>query len=100
MISILAAVCSTTASAPQLLGKVGELSNATMVIRFTGAVLWSVYGALILEYALVASSCVAASVELCLFVRTNYRFAQNKTKDPNENALENALENAPPNHSG
>jgi uncharacterized protein with PQ loop repeat len=72
-ISILAAICSTTASIPQLMGHVTKLSNATMIIRFIGAVLWCVYGVLILEYALIASSCIAAIIELCLFIKTNCR---------------------------
>ena len=71
IISVLAAICSTTASIPQLMGKVTELSNKTMVIRFTGAVLWFVYGILISEYALIASSCIAAIIELFLFIKTN-----------------------------
>lgn len=74
-ISVLAAVCSTTASLPQLLGHVTKLSNATMAIRFVGAVLWCVYGVIILEYALITSSCVAAIIELCLFIKTNCRRA-------------------------
>lgn len=84
-ISILAAICSTTASIPQLMGHVAKLSNATMVIRFTGAVLWCVYGVLILEYALIASSCIAAIIELCLFIKTNCRPAptsNDTTQDP------------------
>ena len=72
IISVLAAMCSTTASIPQLLGKVTELSNKTMIIRFTGAVLWFVYGILISEYALIASSCIAAIIELFLFIKTNF----------------------------
>lgn len=71
IISVLAAMCSTTASIPQLMGKVTELSNKTMIIRFTGAVLWFVYGILISEYALIASSCIAAIIELFLFIKTN-----------------------------
>jgi uncharacterized protein with PQ loop repeat len=78
-ISILAAICSTTASIPQLMGHVTKLSNATMVIRFIGAVFWCVYGVLILEYALIVSSCVAALVEVCLLVKTNYRPAPKPT---------------------
>ena len=72
IISVLAAMCSTTASIPQLMGKVTELSNKTMIIRFTGAVLWFVYGILISEYALIASSCIAAIIELFLFIKTNF----------------------------
>ena len=80
IISVFAAICSTTASIPQLLGHVAKLSNATMTIRFTGAVLWCIYGVLILEYALIASSCIAAIIELCLFVKTNF-YRVPKTND-------------------
>ncbi len=80
VISVLAAICSTTASIPQLVGQVTKLSNTTMIIRFVGAVLWFIYGILINEYALISSSCIAALVEFVLFIKTNFHRAS-KTID-------------------
>tara|TARA_B110000908_G_C10267755_1_gene466249 strand:- start:9546 stop:9857 length:312 start_codon:yes stop_codon:yes gene_type:complete len=74
IISVLAALCSTTASIPQLMGKVTVLSNITMIVRFTGAVLWFIYGILITEYALIVSSCIAAIIEFFLFIKTNFHY--------------------------
>ena len=70
-ISVLAAVCSTIASIPQVLGRTNQLSNFTMVIRCTGAILWAIYGTVQLEYALLISSSIACLVELCLLFKTN-----------------------------
>lgn len=72
VISVLAAVCSTTASIPQLMGNVEELSNVTMILRGIGALLWCIYGILKQEYALVVSSAAAGIIEGSLFVKTNY----------------------------
>ena len=71
LISVLAAICSTTASVPQLLGKTDHLSNFTMFIRCLGAFLWAVYGFIQIEYALIVSSSIAGLVELCLIFKTN-----------------------------
>ena len=71
LISIIAAVFSTAASIPQLLGKTDKLSNVTMLLRGSGSVLWAVYGALRMEYALVIASTIATIVELCLALKTN-----------------------------
>jgi len=72
IISVLAAICSTTASIPQLLGKVNKLSNATMALRGMGALLWCIYGILIQEYALIASSGMAFIIEMTLAIRTGF----------------------------
>jgi len=81
IISVLAALCSTTASIPQLMGKAAVLSNKTTIIRFIGAVLWFVYGILIYEYALIASSGIAAIIELFLFIKTNSHHHVSTTND-------------------
>jgi len=72
IISVMAALCSTTASLPQILGNVTRLSNITMILRGSGALLWSVYGIFIEEYALVVSSSLALVIEIALFVKTNH----------------------------
>lgn len=72
IISVMAALCSTTASIPQILGNVSKLSNITMSLRGLGAILWCVYGILIEEYALVVSSSIAGLVELALIIKTNH----------------------------
>ena len=72
VISILAAICSTMASMPQLLGKTDKLSNITMILRGSGAILWAIYGVLRLEYALIIASSIAGVIELFLVLKTNY----------------------------
>lgn len=72
IISVIAALCSTTASLPQILGNITQLSNITMVLRGSGGVLWCVYGIFIKEYALVVSSSLAVVIEIALFIKTNY----------------------------
>jgi len=72
LISILAAILSTTASIPQILGSTSRLSNVTMTLRGIGAILWVIYGTSEQQYALAISSAIAAMVECLLFTRTNY----------------------------
>lgn len=71
VLSVIAAICSTTASLPQLFGKNAHLSNWSMILRAVGAILWVIYGFLILEWALVAGSGIAGLIEIILFLRTN-----------------------------
>lgn len=71
IISIVAAICSTLASLPQLLGKTENLSNVTMSLRCSGAVLWTVYGLLRREYALIIASSITGVIELVLIFKTN-----------------------------
>jgi len=80
IISVMAALCSTTASVPQMLGNVSRLSNMTMTLRGLGAVLWCIYGIFVEEYVLVASSLLAVVIELALFIRTNQ--CRKTIKDP------------------
>lgn len=83
-ISVLAAICSTSASIPQLMGRTDHLSFFTMIIRCTGALLWAIYGILVEEYALVFSSVIASIVEICLIVKTRYK--QRGQPKPNDSA--------------
>ena len=71
LISIMAAICSTLASVPQLLGHTHKLSNITMALRGTGSLLWTIYGILRMEYALIAASGLATLVEIGLALKTN-----------------------------
>jgi len=79
VISILAAICSTTASIPQLLGRTNHLSNFTMAIRCLGAVLWALYGTIQMEYALVVSATLTCLVEVCLLYKTNCKTVEPTT---------------------
>lgn len=69
-LSILATVCSTTASIPQLVHNNQAISRKTIAIRCLGCVLWTAYGALRLEYVLCVCSAIAACVEVTLYVKT------------------------------
>lgn len=69
-LSVVAAICSTSASLPQIFANDAHLSYWSMVLRGIGAVLWVIYGVMKLEWALVGGSGVAACIELVLFVRT------------------------------
>ena len=70
-LSILAAVCSTTASLPQLLKKeTDSLSLISLCLRFTGAVLWASYGLLREEYVLMACSTTAGIIETLLLCKS------------------------------
>jgi uncharacterized protein with PQ loop repeat len=70
-VSVSAAVCSTTASLPQLIKKETEsLSIVSLGLRFTGAVLWASYGLLRKEYVLMACSTVAGIIETLLLYKS------------------------------
>jgi len=69
-LSVLAAVCSTTASLPQLFKKeTKSLSHISLGLRFTGAVLWSSYGFLREEYVLMVCSTTAGIIETLLLCK-------------------------------
>jgi len=82
-ISVIAAIFSTSASIPQLLGKTDKLSYFTMIIRCSGAILWAVYGVIKCEYALIVSSSIASIIEICLIVKT--RCTSKETLKPGDN---------------
>lgn len=68
-LSIPAAMCSTSASLPQLLMSSNKHSTATMCIRGIGSLLWMWYGLLRHEYVLAACSAFAGLVEFILIVK-------------------------------
>lgn len=80
IISVFAAICSTSASIPQLLGNVSKLSTATMFLRGVGALLWVIYGFMRIEYALVVSSAISLIIECFLFLKT-YMFMRSAKDD-------------------
>jgi len=70
-LSIVAAVCSTTASLPQLFQTDTEsLSHVSLGLRLTGAVLWTTYGLLRGEYVLMVCSTTAGVIETLLFCKS------------------------------
>ena len=89
VISVLAAICSTTASIPQLRGQTKKLSNVSMVLRCSGAILWIIYGLTTTEiqHALVVSSAVAGLVEIILFIKTNNVVDSSAKSVPKEGAV-------------
>lgn len=81
IIGIAAAICSTSASIPQLMGHTSGLSPYSMVLRSVGAILWSIYGVIVTEYTLMISSIIQAIVEIFLIIKT---ICLNKTKETKE----------------
>ena len=70
ILSILASVCSTFASLPQLLS-LNTLSKMTMFLRFVGAILWSLYGFYKQEFVLMSCSAIVACIEITLYLKTS-----------------------------
>ena len=73
-VGVLAAVCSTSASVPQLWktyvhNATDDLHPLTMCIRLTGCVLWCVYGVMRGEWTLTVASSIAFLVELSLLAK-------------------------------
>ena len=89
VLSVLAAICTTTASIPQLRGQTKGLSNVSMVLRASGNVLWIIYGLISTEkqYALVVACAVAAVVEMILFIKTNYLVDSSAKSVPKDGAI-------------
>ena len=68
VLSIVAAICSTSASLPQLFTH-QELNIFSIVLRGTGGVAWSTYGILRAEWALFASSAIVVVIESTLYLK-------------------------------
>jgi uncharacterized protein with PQ loop repeat len=86
-LSILAAVCSTTASLPQLLKKeTKSISHISLGLRFTGAVLWTIYGLLREEYVLMACSATAGIIETLLLCKTCRSSPNDTLSSPTDDA--------------
>ena len=71
ILSILASVCSTFASLPQLFLSQNALSKMTMFLRFVGAILWSLYGFYKQEFVLMSCSAIVACIEITLYLKTS-----------------------------
>ena len=70
-LGIFAAVCSTSASMPQLIDKKPRhLNQASLMLRGTSGISWAVYGFLMGEYALMVSSSIVFVIECILFVKS------------------------------
>ena len=86
-LSIFAAVCSTTASLPQLFKKeTVSLSHISLGLRFTGAVLWASYGVLREEYVLMACSTTAGIIETLLLCKTCQSSPNDTLPSPTDDA--------------
>lgn len=81
IIAIAAAICSTSASIPQLMGHTSGLSPYSMVLRIVGAILWSMYGVIVTEYTLMVSSIIQAIVEIFLIIKTVCLKKSGETED-------------------
>lgn len=86
-LSVLAAVCSTTASLPQLFKKETEsLSHISLSLRFIGAVLWASYGLLRAEYVLMICSMTAGIIEILLLCKTCRSLPNDTLSSPTDDA--------------
>lgn len=65
-IAIIAAICSTSASLPQLFKTDQHLSTVSMGLRGVGGLTWSMYGIMRGEWALAISSAVVVGIESAL----------------------------------
>ena len=77
ILGIIAAMCSTLASCPQLCRarrpkSTNDLHLWTLCIRTIGVFLWTLYGHLTREYVLLASSALACFIE-CLLLLAKLR---------------------------
>lgn len=67
-LSIVAAICSTSASLPQLFTH-EKLNTFSLVLRGAGGIAWSIYGLLRAEWALFASSAIVFVIECILYIK-------------------------------
>lgn len=69
-LGIFAAVCSTSASMPQLCTEAPQtLRLSSIALRCVGGVAWTVYGALREDYPLTTASGIVALVEIILWAK-------------------------------
>ena len=67
ILGIFAAICSTSASLPQLCSRQPEtLQMGSLALRCIGGISWSVYGALKNDYPLMVASAIVAGIEFIL----------------------------------
>ena len=77
MLGIFAAVCSTSASVPQLCSESPQtLKLWSIVLRCVGGICWSVYGGLRRDYPLMAASGIVATIEIMLCFRRRKALAR------------------------
>lgn len=77
-IGVVAAICSTTASIPQLWKSykdhaTKDLHMFTLCIRMLGCISWCVYAILLKEYTLATSSAIAFVIE-CLLLIAKHKY--------------------------
>jgi uncharacterized protein with PQ loop repeat len=71
-LAIPAAICSTSASLPQVFKTPQNVSDISMSLRGVGAVMWVIYALHLQEYALAVSSGIAACFECILFIKKHW----------------------------
>lgn len=77
ILGIFAAICSTTASIPQLCSESPEtLQLWSLALRCIGGISWSVYGALKNDYPLMVSSGIVSAIEIMLCFRRRKALGQ------------------------
>ena len=67
-LSIVAAICSTSASLPQLFTH-QKMNTFSLLLRGAGGISWSIYGLLRAEWALFASSTIVFIIECILYIK-------------------------------
>ncbi len=73
VVGIVAAVCTTIAAGPQLLYIVktkstANISLATQLLNFTGALLWCLYGLFINDPILYIECCIVTLIYFCILI--------------------------------
>lgn len=81
-LGIFAAVCSTSASLPQLCSESPQtLRIGSIALRCTGGIAWSVYGALKQDWPLMSASGIVAMIEIILWTKRRKALDRLKTAD-------------------
>lgn len=81
-LGIFAAVCSTSASLPQLCSKSPQtLRIGSIALRCVGGISWSVYGALKRDWPLMSASGIVAMIEIILWAKRRKALYRLKTHD-------------------
>ena len=81
-LGIFAAVCSTSASLPQLCSKSPHtLRIGSIALRCTGGIAWSVYGGLKRDWPLMFASGTVAVIEIILWTKRRKALDRLKTPD-------------------
>ena len=82
VLGIFAAICSTTASMPQLCTEAPQtLKLPSIALRCIGGIAWTIYGALREDYPLTVASGIVALVEIILWAKRHKALNQIQKDD-------------------